>query len=94
MCLSFWPVRLPTSDGRINEWHRSAAEAAELAIDRSIRVKANMALGANEIFEAASTIPDPKWPDLSFQELVRIAFRDHLVSTLEHPVIKRLRGAA
>ena len=33
-----------------------------------------MALGANEIFEAASTIPDPTWPDLSFQELIRIAF--------------------
>ena len=91
---SIWPVRLPAPDGRINEWHRSAAEAAELAIQRWIRVKANMALGAYEIFEAASTIADPKWPDLSFQEIVRIAFRDRLVNTLDHAVIKRLRGAA
>jgi hypothetical protein len=30
---------------------------------------------------------------LTFQELVRIAFRDRLVSRLDHPVIKRLRGA-
>jgi hypothetical protein len=89
-----WPVRLPPADGRINEWHRSAMEAAELAMRRWVRVKANMALGAYEIFEAASVIPDPTWPDLSFQELIRIGFRDRLVNSLDHPVIKRLRGLA
>jgi hypothetical protein len=90
--LFFWPVRLPASDGRINEWHRSLAEAAELAMPRWVRVKANMSLGAYEIFEAASTIADPEWPELSFQELLRIAFRDRLIDRLDHPVIKRLRG--
>jgi hypothetical protein len=88
-----WPVRLPMSDGKINEWHRSAAEAPELAMKRWIRVKANMSLGAYEMFEAASTIPDPVWPELSFQELVRIGFRDRLVASLSHPVIDKLRGA-
>jgi hypothetical protein len=87
-----WPVRLPASDGRIIEWHRSAAEAAELAMKRWIRVKANMSLGAYEMFEAASTIPDPTWPELSFQELLRIAFRDRLVSDLDHLIVRRLRG--
>lgn len=43
--LFLWPVWLPTPDGRINEWHRSAAEAAELAMHRWIRIKANMGLG-------------------------------------------------
>jgi hypothetical protein len=88
-----WHVRLPTSDGRILEWHRSAAEAAELAMRRWIRVKANMSLRAYEMFEAASTIPDPKWPELPFQELLRIAFRDRYVGSLNHAVIKRLRGS-
>jgi hypothetical protein len=87
-----WPVRLPAPDGRVIEWHRSAAEAAELAMKRWIRVKANMSLGAYEMFEAASTIPDPTWPELSFQELVEIGFRQRLVNNLDHPVIKRLRG--
>jgi hypothetical protein len=59
---------------------------------RWIRVKANMSLGAYEMFEAASTIPDPTWPELSFQELVEIGFRQRLVNNLDHPVIKRLRG--
>src|SRR6516162_5395794 len=41
-----WPVKLPPPDGRIIEWHRSAAEAAELAMRKWVRMKANMTLGA------------------------------------------------
>jgi hypothetical protein len=87
-----WPVKLPTPDGRINEWHRSAAEAAERAMTTWLRVKADMALGAYAMFEASSTIPDPIWPTYSFKELLKIGFRDRLVDRLDHPVIKRLRG--
>jgi hypothetical protein len=89
-----WPVRLPATDGRILEWHRSAAEAAELAMLRWVRIKANMSLGAYEMFQAAGTIPDPEWPELSFQELLRIGFRDRLVDHVDHAVVKRLRGLA
>src|SRR6516165_7681263 len=31
--VSLWPVRLPPADGRVNEWHRSAQEAAERAME-------------------------------------------------------------
>ena len=31
-----WPVRLPSSDGRVIEWHRSAAEAAGRAMTKWI----------------------------------------------------------
>jgi hypothetical protein len=86
-----WPVRLPSPDGRVLEWHRSAADAADLATRRFVRVISNMSLGAYEIIEA-STTADPEWPDVTFQELVRIAFRDRLVDRLDHPIIKRLRG--
>jgi hypothetical protein len=89
-----WPVKLPTSDGRVNEWHRSAQEAAELAMTKWIKVKANMALGAYEIFEAAATIPKPEWPDVRYQELLRIGFHDRLTNRLNHPVVQRLRGLA
>lgn len=90
--VSLWPIRLPAPDGRQSDWHRSAAEAAELAQRRWVRVKANMALGAYEMFEAIGTIPDPEWPELQFQDLLRIAFRDRLVDRPDHPLIARLRG--
>jgi hypothetical protein len=36
-----WPVKLPAPDGKINEWHRSAGEAAERAMTCWLRVKAD-----------------------------------------------------
>jgi hypothetical protein len=90
--VSLWPVRLPDPGGREMEWHRSAREAAELAMDRWVRCKANRSLGAYEIFQAEGCIADPAWPDLTFQEIIRIAFRDRLINSLDHPVIKHLRG--
>ena len=76
-----------------NEWHRSAAEAAELAMHRWVRLSANMALGAYEIFEAIGNLPEPIWPELPFSEILRIAFRDRMIESLDHPVVQRLRGA-
>jgi hypothetical protein len=87
-----WPVRLPGSDGKVMEWHRSAAEAAERAMEVWVRVKANMSLGAYEIFEAPNTVSEPKWPAATFNELLRTAFRDRLIASFDHPVIRRLRG--
>jgi hypothetical protein len=87
-----WPIRLPAADDRKTEWPRSAREAAELAMTRWIRMKANMSLGAYEITVAESVMADPIWPGLSYADLVKIAFRERIITTLDHPVIKRLRG--
>src|SRR5437879_3032499 len=72
--LSIWPVRLPGPDGKHLEWHRSAAEAAELAQSKWVKIRANMSLGAYEIFEATNeNIPAPVWSELPFDEILRIA---------------------
>ena len=39
-----------------------------------------------------SDMADPAWPELSFYELLKIAYRDRMITSLEHPVVKRLRG--
>ena len=59
-----------------------------------VRMKANLSLGAYEITVAESVMADPVWPQLSFQDLLRIAYRDRMITTLDHPVVKRLRGLA
>jgi hypothetical protein len=87
-----WPVKLPGADGRMNPWHTSAADAAERAKSRWLRVQANMSLGAYDQFVAEGNLPDPEWPDLPFNELLRIAFRDRLVSSLDHPLLDLLHG--
>ena len=90
--LFLWPVRLPGEDGRLDNWNQSAIEAAELAKYNWIRLIPNMNIGAYEIIEATGCLPDPEWPELSFKEIMEIAFKDKLISDLQHPIIRRLRG--
>jgi hypothetical protein len=90
--LFLWPVKLPNPDGKHNEWHRSAAEAAELAMKKWVRVTASMSLGAYQIVEAIGGLPEPVWPDFSFQEILRIAFRERIVDRPDHPLVRRLQG--
>jgi hypothetical protein len=87
-----WPIRLPGPDGRIDPWNRSALEAAGLAESRWVRVSSSQALGAYEVFEATANWPDPAWPDLPLNEILRIAFKGRVIETLDHPTLKRLRG--
>jgi hypothetical protein len=51
-----------------------------------------MNLGAYDIFKAEGVISEPEWPQLGFRELIRLAFRDHLITATDHLVVKRLRG--
>ena len=87
-----WPVRLPSADGKEMVWHSSAREAAAEAVTTWTRVTANMALGAYEVAIAETITTEPQWPDFSFQDLLRIAFKGRLITDLNHPVVKRLRG--
>jgi hypothetical protein len=90
--LFVWPIRLPGPDGRIDDWNRSALEAASMAERRWVRVASNMALGAYDVFEATAEWPEPDWPDLPLKELLRIAFKGRVITTLDHVVLKKLRG--
>ena len=89
-----WPVRLPAPDDRKSEWLRSAREAAELAMTQWVRLKADMSLGAYRITVSETVIAEPVWPEHSYQQLLQIAYRDRMITTVDHPVVRRLRGLA
>jgi len=90
--LFVWPVRLPGPDGKVDEWSRNALEAAQKARKGWVRVAANMALGAYEVWDATGELGEPDWPDKPFRELLSIAFKGKLIDSLDHPVLRRLRG--
>jgi hypothetical protein len=92
--LFIWPIRLPRADGRADEWSRTALEAADRATKGWVRVAANMALGAYDVFEAGGQLGEPDWPAVPFRDLLRIAFRDRFIDSRDHPVLRRLRGEA
>ena len=50
-----------------------------------------MALGANDINISKMTA-EPRWPTATFQEIIEIAFAGRLIDSVDHPVVKRLRG--
>ena len=90
--LAIWPIRLPRSDGRRDTWNQSALEAADLGKKRWVRIASNMSLGAYEVFTATGVLPEPEWPDLTFQKILEIAFKDRFINSLDHPAIRRLQG--
>jgi hypothetical protein len=92
--LFVWPIRLPGLDGKIGDWNRSALEAAAMAEARWIRVASNMALGAYDIFTANAEWPEPDWPDTPLNEILRVAFKGRVIESLDHPVLRQLRGEA
>jgi hypothetical protein len=69
-----WSVPLPREDGRTNAWHETAREAAELAETCWVRMAANMAAGFYDVAVAPEGLSEPKWPEQSFRELLRLAF--------------------
>ena len=90
--LMLWPLKLPGEDGRSNPWHESALEAATIAETKWVRLAANMSLGAYDVFQATGELPEPDWPDISFEEIIGIAFKNYYIEDSEHALVKRLRG--
>lgn len=87
-----WRLKLPGPDGRPNVWHESALRIAQAAEAGWVRMAANMVAGYYEHFEPAAPLPDPEWPALPFVEILRTAFRDRRIDSLDHPVVRQLRG--
>lgn len=87
-----WECNLPRSDGRADEWARTALEAVDRASTSWVRVVANMSLGGYELHEATGELSEPEWPSQTFAELLKIAFRDRYIDNPNHPVLRRLRG--
>ena len=90
--ISLWPVKLPGTDGKTNSWNESALAASQLATKKWARVASNMNAGYYDTFEATGELSEPKWPELSLQEIVKLCFKDRLIDSVDHPVLRALRG--
>ena len=90
-----WPTKLPGEAGRTNAWNDSAPAAARLAETvKWVRIAANMGAGMYDTLEAAGELSEPTWPELSFPQILRLCFQGRFIESVEHPVIRALRGLA
>ena len=86
-----WPLKI-SKDGKRNPWNDSAMAGANKAITHWVRVKSDQPAGMYRISVAGGEIPEPEWPDLSFQEILQLAFKDRIIADYNHPILKQLRG--
>jgi len=86
------PVPLPGADGKHNSWHQSLLEVLEMAKAHWVRSVSNKAVSGYDILVAEGNLAEPDWPDLNFEELFDIAFRQRFIDSQEHPVIMQLLG--
>ncbi|WP_050025371.1 hypothetical protein [Verrucomicrobium sp. BvORR034] len=85
-----WPLKFSAQD---NIWHISARGAAEKAREKWVRVTSNRAAGCYDAAVAENQDAEPLWPDMEYKELLRLAFGNRTINSLEHPVLLELRGA-
>lgn len=88
-----WPVKQPKAGERQIGWHASAKAVAAAAETDWVRAKANMSKGAYDAQKAKGKLEAPLFPDKTFSELLEAGFGDgKLIDSVDHPVVKRLRG--
>lgn len=93
--LFLWPVpQFPRADEAAeNTWNRTHREIANRAEKDWIRISANRELGAYEAYVATAQISDPVWPQLKMPEILETAFGEsHVIASMDHPALRRLRG--
>jgi hypothetical protein len=88
------PAKLPAADGSpaARGWYLSGLRAAEEAKKVWVKIVGNKAVGAYDVVIARGDLGDPQWPDKSFQELIRLAFGDKVVNSMDHAVVREING--
>jgi hypothetical protein len=90
--LGIFPLKIPSDSSSRNGWQDTALAAAELAKTSWVRMQADMALGGYRIMKAKADLGEPEWPDIPFNQLLDIAFKDRVISSEDHPSFNKLLG--
>jgi hypothetical protein len=86
------PAKLPTEGTSMTVWHDTIHAAIERAETSWVRISADMALGGYRIFEAMGNLGEPKFPEMSLNEMLEIGFKGRIIDSEDHPIFKKLVG--
>jgi hypothetical protein len=90
---SLWPIRIPNEAGRLDTYNESALSIVEQYQGQWIRVLPNEIDRCYDVLEMPSTeLPAPKWLEGGFKQLFSMAFKNRVITNINHPVLKALRG--
>jgi hypothetical protein len=85
-----WAAKRPDSENKLDPWNTAARAAMQLARRRWVRISAGN--GGYNVYTTDAPLPEPEWPDQTFEALLRIAFRGRFITDPNHTVLRRLRG--
>lgn len=87
-----WALPVHGGDGPVPGYISSARTVAHAALSKWVRLKWRRALGAYDLQVAEGLDQVPEWPDMTFSELLKLAFKDRFIQDLDHSVMMELRG--
>jgi hypothetical protein len=89
--LFLWPIGMDRGHGRNDDWNHTARQAALRAESIWMQLFSNLTLGRYE-WEESRNIPDPAWPEITFEAMLEMAFADRIIDTTSHDIIRQLWG--
>jgi hypothetical protein len=87
--LFLWPYKNST-----NDWSKSASRIVRRAVSEWVRLSADMDANGYRVETAPPELRaiDPAWPKMTFEEILNTAFESKCIDSLDHPVLRGLRG--
>jgi hypothetical protein len=95
--LFLWPTPVPEEGIAGHSWHMSGWQAAEMAKESWVRVIADKSTSSYKVAKPLdeSAMPEPRWPDISFPEILNQTFGEpRIIADPDHIIIKKLQGRA
>jgi hypothetical protein len=75
-----------------NSWSDSARIAIRAASQKWVRVIADRSSNGYILEYPVVAPPDPVWPPMAFAEILETAFGSRYIDSLQHPLVRKLRG--
>ena len=94
--ITLWPIRTPDQFGNLDTWNTSAMAIAKLAQTKWLRVLSSRAHSryTARVAKDQASRGEPKWPNGTYADLLRMAFQDRIIDSPNAPVLRRLDGSS
>jgi hypothetical protein len=86
-----WASKLPTT-ATTNSWVDTALTIAESAKQYWVRMIPDIGAGHYEEARAEGLLAEPKFPNLTFAQILELGFKNKLITDYDHEVLRSLRG--
>ncbi len=83
------PVREPLKE--LDPWNKSALDAVENNQNKWIRLRSSKKSNQYQLIVDENTLP-PDWSEEDANYFLNKAFKDKIVDSIKHPIIKELLG--